>query len=249
MLEQYYTQAREQGVLFTRYDPESKPEVSEENGALVVTAVDPAIQRKVRLKPDLLVLSAAIIPRDNDSVANLFKVSRTLDKFYLEAHMKLRPVDFAADGIFMAGMGHGPKPIHESISQAAAAVSRVCTVISKDRMQVAAWWPRWTRRNAPSVSSVCVPARTMCPISMRTGIPRSIRPSARAVGTACPSARRRQSSSSTTRTTRSWRRAGRCYSKKRSHPQAKSPKIPEEQERRNMAESFEPEILAYCCNY
>jgi len=162
MLEQYYTQAREQGVLFTRYDPESKPEVSEENGALVVTAVDPAIQRKVRLKPDLLVLSAAIIPRDNDSVANLFKVSRTLDKFYLEAHMKLRPVDFAADGIFMAGMGHGPKPIHESISQAAAAVSRVCTVISKDRMQVGGV----VAKVDPEKCAVCLICVRACPYNV-----------------------------------------------------------------------------------
>jgi heterodisulfide reductase subunit A len=136
MLEAYYTKARQQGVLFTRYDLDHKPEVTEEDATLSVTTLDPTIQRKVRLKPDLLVLSAAVIPRENDRVANLFKVSRTLDGFYLEAHMKLRPVDFARDGVFMAGLGHGPKPIDESISQAAAAVSRACTVISKDRMQV-----------------------------------------------------------------------------------------------------------------
>ena len=104
VLEEHYTRARQQGVLFTRYDLEHKPGVSQENGELVVTAFDPTIQRKVQLKPDLLVLSAAIVPRNNDHVANLFKVSRTLDNFYLEAHMKLRPVDFAADGIFMAGI-------------------------------------------------------------------------------------------------------------------------------------------------
>jgi heterodisulfide reductase subunit A len=136
MLEEYYTKARQQGVLFTRYDLDHKPEVVEENGTITVTAYDPTIQRMLRLKPDLLVLSAAVIPRENDRVASLFKVARTLDNFYLEAHMKLRPVDLATEGVFMAGLGHGPKPIHESISQAAAAVSRACTVISKDKLQI-----------------------------------------------------------------------------------------------------------------
>jgi heterodisulfide reductase subunit A-like polyferredoxin len=162
MFEQYYTKARREGVLFTRYDLDHKPEVVEENGALVVTTWDPTIQRKVKLRPDLLVLSAAIIPRDNDRVANLFKVSRTLDKFYLEAHMKLRPVDFASDGVFMAGLGHGPKPIHESISQAAAAVSRACTVISKDRMQVGGV----VAKVEPDKCAVCLICVRACPYNV-----------------------------------------------------------------------------------
>jgi heterodisulfide reductase subunit A-like polyferredoxin len=136
MLERYYTEARQQGVLFTRYDLDHKPDVVEENGTITVTTYDPTIQRMLRLTPDLLVLSAAVLPRENDRVASLFKVARTLDNFYLEAHMKLRPVDFATEGVFMAGLGHGPKPIHESISQAAAAVSRACTVISKNKLQI-----------------------------------------------------------------------------------------------------------------
>ena len=159
LLEENYTRARQEGVLFTRYDLDHKPEVVEENGSLVVTVFDPTIQRNVRLKPDLLVLSAAIIPRNNDRVANLFKVSRTLDNFYLEAHMKLRPVDFAADGIFMAGMGHGPKLMHESISQAAAAVSRACTVISKDRMQVGGV----VAKVDPEKCAVCLICVRACP--------------------------------------------------------------------------------------
>jgi heterodisulfide reductase subunit A-like polyferredoxin len=164
MLEEYYTKARQQGVLFTRYDPDHKPEVVEENGTLSVTAWDPTIQRKVRLKPDLLVLSAAVIPRENDRVANLFKVSRTLDKFYLEAHMKLRPVDFANDGVFMAGLGHGPKPINESISQAAAAVSRACTVISKDRLQVGGV----VAKVDPDKCAVCLICVRACPYDIPT---------------------------------------------------------------------------------
>jgi heterodisulfide reductase subunit A-like polyferredoxin len=162
MLEEYYTRARQQGVLFTRYDLDHKPEVTEEDGVLSVTTLDPTIHRKVRLQPDLLVLSAAIVPRDNDRVANLFKVSRTLDKFYLEAHMKLRPVDFATDGVFMAGLGHGPKPMNESISQAAAAVSRACTVISKDRMQVGGV----VAKVDPDKCAVCLICVRACPYNV-----------------------------------------------------------------------------------
>ena len=159
MLEEYYTKARREGVLFTRYDLDHKPEVREEGGALTVTVFDPTIQKKLRLTPDLLVLSAAIIPRENDHVADLFKVSRTLDKFYLEAHMKLRPVDFASEGMFMAGLGHGPKPINESISQAAAAVARACTVISKDRMQVGGV----VAKVDPEKCAVCLICVRACP--------------------------------------------------------------------------------------
>ena len=162
MLEQYYTKARQQGVLFTRYDPDNKPEVVEEGGTISVTTLDPTIQRKVKLKADLLVLSAAVIPRDNDHVANLLKVSRTLDNFYLEAHMKLRPVDFANDGVFMAGLGHGPKPINESISQAAAAVSRACTIISKDKMQVGGV----VAKVDPDKCAVCLICVRACPYNV-----------------------------------------------------------------------------------
>ncbi len=162
LLEQYYTQARQQGVIFIRYDLDHKPEVTEQDGALAVEVFDPTIQERVLLRPDLLVLSSAIVPRDNDHIANLFKVSRTLDSFYLEAHMKLRPVDFSTDGMFTAGMGHGPKLMHECISQAAAAVSRACTVISKDRMQVGGV----VAKVDPEKCAVCLICVRTCPYNV-----------------------------------------------------------------------------------
>jgi heterodisulfide reductase subunit A len=88
------------------------------------------------VEPDLLVLSAATIPRENEALAMLLKVPRTAEGFFLEAHMKLRPVDFATDGIYLAGSGHGPKLVSESISQASASVSRACTILSKEKMLV-----------------------------------------------------------------------------------------------------------------
>ena len=88
------------------------------------------------LYPQLLVLSSALVPRENDELASLMKLQRTPDNFFLEAHMKLRPVDFATDGIYLCGLAHSPKPLDESLSQAAAAVSRACTLLSHDTITV-----------------------------------------------------------------------------------------------------------------
>ena len=160
LLEEYYTLARKKGVLFSRYDLDHKPEVEPLDAErLSVTFFDAFIQRKVNLRPDLLVLSAAILPRENEKLANLFKVSRNLDGFYLEAHMKLRPVDFATEGIFLAGMGHGPKLMSESISQAAAAVARACTLLSRDRLQVGGV----VAKVDPEKCAVCLICVRACP--------------------------------------------------------------------------------------
>jgi len=134
--EPYYARARKEGVLFAKYDPEEKPEVKKDGQYLSVAFTDRVLNERVELKPDLLVLSAATIPRQNDELANLLKLPRTAEGFFLEAHMKLRPVDFATDGIYLAGSGHGPKRIPESISQASAAVARACTILSKEKMLV-----------------------------------------------------------------------------------------------------------------
>jgi len=136
--EEFYRKSSEAGgVFFIRYEEDQLPELVKDGKKLLLKLTDPVLEDKLTLNPDLVVLSTAIIPNeDNEELAKMLKVPMSKDKFFLEAHMKLRPVDFASDGMFMAGMGHGPKPIDESISQAAAAVSRACTVISKDRMQV-----------------------------------------------------------------------------------------------------------------
>ena len=159
MLEEYYTRARQQGVLFLPYDLERRPEVSTDAGRLMVTTFDPTVGRRVRFTPDLVVLSAAVVPRDNARVARLFKVSRTFEGFFLEAHVKLKPVDFAAEGVFMAGMAHGPKPIPECLSQAAAAVARACTVIGRDWMEVGGM----VARVEPEKCAACLICVRACP--------------------------------------------------------------------------------------
>ena len=90
----------------------------------------------MEINPDLVVLSAATIPRENEELATMLKVPRTMEGFFLEAHMKLRPVDFATDGMYLAGGAHGPKLISETITQANAAAARACTILSKEKMLV-----------------------------------------------------------------------------------------------------------------
>jgi heterodisulfide reductase subunit A-like polyferredoxin len=86
--------------------------------------------------PDLLALSTATVPSETHELASMLKVPQTAEGFFLEAHMKLRPVDFASEGLYLCGISHAPKMIDEALSQAWAAVSRACTVLSKDEIQV-----------------------------------------------------------------------------------------------------------------
>ncbi|MBC7217462.1 MAG: FAD-dependent oxidoreductase, partial [Candidatus Caldatribacterium sp.] len=133
LYERYYRKAREQGVLFLRFGDEEMPSVEEKDGKLFVRFFDPLLEEEVTLSPDLVVLSTGIKPcEDALSLSKLLKVPLTQDGFFLEAHVKLRPVDFATEGIYVCGLAHGPKLAEESILQAKAAVARLMTVLSKN---------------------------------------------------------------------------------------------------------------------
>ena len=95
---------------------------------------DPSVMEEVAFKTDFLALSSAVIPRENQGLATLLKVPRTNEGFFLEAHMKLRPVDFASDGMFLAGLCHSPKNLRETIAQAEGAVARAITILSKEKV-------------------------------------------------------------------------------------------------------------------
>jgi heterodisulfide reductase subunit A len=139
LLEQYYTQARKKGVRFIRYEEDKKPEVSASNGSFKVSCVDPVLNAPITIESDLVVLAAAIEPGPTLSeVGKLYKLSLNQDKFFLEAHMKLRPVDFATDGVFMCGLAHCPKSVEESIAQANAAAARASTILSKEEIELEA---------------------------------------------------------------------------------------------------------------
>ena len=124
--ESLYTEARDKGVLFVRFDDRNRPTVSSVGGALQVEIQDPALSLPLVLTPDLLVLSQAVVPQaDSRELANIFKFPISAEGFYLEAHLKLRPVDFASDGIYLCGIRPCiPRLINESISQADAAAGR-----------------------------------------------------------------------------------------------------------------------------
>jgi len=135
--EAFYTKAREKGVLFVRFDEKRKPSVSLSNGRMSVQLEDPMLHLPLTLHPDILVLSEAVVPNEGSKeIANLFKFPLTLEGFFLEAHVKLRPVDFAADGLYLCGMAHYPKAINETIAQAEAASARAGTILSQEVLQV-----------------------------------------------------------------------------------------------------------------
>ncbi|MFH1882580.1 MAG: FAD-dependent oxidoreductase [Planctomycetota bacterium] len=136
--EEYYNKAREMGILFFRYDLDNKPVVSEDtNSRLEVNVKDLNSMLDLSFSPDAVVLSAAMIPsEDCESVSTAFKVPLNLECFFLEAHMKLRPVDFASDGLFLCGACHSPKFIDEAITQAKATAAKAVSILSRKEMEI-----------------------------------------------------------------------------------------------------------------
>jgi heterodisulfide reductase subunit A len=135
--EDYYRAARELGVLFVRYDVERKPVVAKDEAGLKVTAFDPMLDREIELAANWVVLSTGLRPHPTtDAMGAMYKVTRNPDGYYLEAHVKLRPVDFPSEGLFVCGLGHAPKNLDETISQAQAAAGRAGVVLSHERLAV-----------------------------------------------------------------------------------------------------------------
>jgi heterodisulfide reductase subunit A len=130
--ESYYLEARRQGVRFYRYELERKPRVTHQGDELGVSVFDAHLQATVQLQADLVVLSAAIRPRpESQELADAMRLPLAEDGFFMEAHPKLRPLDFAAPGFYLCVLAQGPKFANESIAQARGAVSRAVTVLSR----------------------------------------------------------------------------------------------------------------------
>jgi len=134
--EALYREARAKGIIFVRYDLEHKPVVKEVEDGLEICVFDPVLQQDLLIKADILNLATAIEPTGHEDLAGYFKLPLDADKFFVEAHAKLRPVDFANDGFFVCGMAHYPKPIDESIAQAMAAAGKAAIVISRPSVKV-----------------------------------------------------------------------------------------------------------------
>jgi heterodisulfide reductase subunit A len=130
--EEYYTEARRLGVLFVRYTDEDPPKIIGDGDKLQVRVHDITLDRWLSLPADLVPLSMSIAPADGtEELARMLRVPLSTEGFFTEAQMKLRPMDFMCEGIFLAGMAHYPKFIEESISHALAAAARALTLLSQ----------------------------------------------------------------------------------------------------------------------
>jgi heterodisulfide reductase subunit A-like polyferredoxin len=131
LLEDYYREARQRGVLFLRFHQEEPPQAESTEDGLTITFRDHDLHRNIAIPADILVLSAGMRAEDTEELASILKLARNEDRYFMEAHVKLRPVDMDSEGIFVCGTAHSPKLISESISQAMAAVSRAATFLSQ----------------------------------------------------------------------------------------------------------------------
>jgi heterodisulfide reductase subunit A-like polyferredoxin len=132
--ERAYHEAREKGVVFLRYEDDKKPTVSEKEGKPIVEVTDAVLGERLLLEADYVVLSTGMVTAGNDELARVLKVPLTSDGFFLEAHAKIRPLDFATDGVYMCGLAHSPRYVEEAIAQANGAAIRAVTLLSKEKL-------------------------------------------------------------------------------------------------------------------
>jgi heterodisulfide reductase subunit A-like polyferredoxin len=138
LLEDYYTEARRKGVLFFRFDPENPPKAESTASGVQVTFNDPILNRLLTVEADLLILSAGMQAEDTEELSSILKLARTPEGYFMEAHVKLRPVDMATEGIFVCGTAHSPKLLSETIAQAYAAAGRAITFLSQPALTLSA---------------------------------------------------------------------------------------------------------------
>jgi heterodisulfide reductase subunit A-like polyferredoxin len=135
LYEKYYTLARQKGVQFIHFEDARLPQVQDSHG-LMVNVYAPMLDTDLTLPADLVILSTGLLPSEGaNDLARVLKVPVDLDGFFLEAHIKLRPVDFVTEGIFVAGAAHYPKFLQESIVQAQAATARAATILSQETLR------------------------------------------------------------------------------------------------------------------
>jgi heterodisulfide reductase subunit A-like polyferredoxin len=136
--EAFYTEARRRGVLFVRYDDEHPPQVRvDEQGQLEVTAWEPSLGQEINMHPGLLALSVAIVPATGtEELAQVLDVPLSTEGFYMESHLKMRPMDFAKEGVFVCGVAHYPKFIEECMSSAQAAAGRAITILATPKLYI-----------------------------------------------------------------------------------------------------------------
>ncbi|MBW1754165.1 MAG: CoB--CoM heterodisulfide reductase iron-sulfur subunit A family protein, partial [Deltaproteobacteria bacterium] len=162
--EDLYRKARSAGIVFIRYNSDKVFNVALEQEDLHVTFTDRVLGRQMEIRPDLLILASAIVPDMENPLAQLYKVPQNQDGFFAEAHVKLRPVDFATDGVFVCGLAHAPKSIDESIAQAQAAVARAVTVLAMENIKLGGI----VSHIVPELCSGCLSCIQVCPFGAIT---------------------------------------------------------------------------------
>lgn len=140
--EDLYREAREKGIFFIRYDDQKELDVIKDGNKLKIRFTSYVLSREMEIQAELIILATAMVMPKENSIAKLFKIPVNMDGFFVEAHVKLRPIDFATDGVFVCGLAHCPKPIDEAISQGLGAASRATAILSKEKVlgsAVVAW--------------------------------------------------------------------------------------------------------------
>ncbi len=138
LMEDYYTEARNQGVIFIRFEQDAPPQAGSDENGVLITVKDHILQRDIEIRSDIVALSAGVTASDTDELSAIMKLNRDPEGFFIEAHVKLRPVDMPSDGIFLCGTAHAPKLITEAIAQSQAAASRAITFLAKDSIRLSA---------------------------------------------------------------------------------------------------------------
>lgn len=134
--EDAYLEAREKGVVFIPYETDKRPKVQKKGNSVVVNFFDPILGEKVTINPDLITLSVGLVPEDPDSLSKLLKIPVNENKFFLEAHVKLRPVELPVEGVYVCGLAHSPKPVDEIVVQAQAAAAKAAIPLVKGHVSV-----------------------------------------------------------------------------------------------------------------
>jgi len=161
--EEYYTQAREVGVIFLRYEAGDEPEVKVEDKAVMVTVNDPVLPGKIEIEADLLVLSTGIVAADNRHLAELLSLELTEDGFFKEVDTKFRPVDSVIAGVFICGRASAPRNLEEEVTQAAAAAQRAANMLARGTLESGRVIAEVNKRRC-SGCALCV---TTCPYNAR----------------------------------------------------------------------------------
>jgi len=157
--EEYYEKARELGINFIRFYDNNPPKIEIINSQIKISVIDAQSKEELLLNPDLVVLSAAFIPTDSRELSHMLKVPLDQNGFFLEAHVKLRPLDFATDGIFLCGTAQWPKFIKETIAQAEGAAARASKILAKDMIQI----PKINASVNRDLCIGCGSCRDLCP--------------------------------------------------------------------------------------